>query len=629
MNRIAIIMTTLIAFSPLTITEAQEAYRPPYSKQQSIDTIIIHADGTHERIMDSYERIETELGVKEYGERTLSYNSALEELNIIEAASISVSGESRPVDERGIRSLDDGGMDGAPMFSETKRKVIVYPNLSVGSLLYLKARSRQHTPHFKSHFFLHEVFSPHIQYADIAYHVIVHPDIPLYISAKGMEGGRVEQDVAITGKGPAGYRHYYFTFQQDHAYPTEHGQVHYSHFGSHLMLTTFKDYADVGLAYENYASEKTRITSAVSELAAQVTAGIHDPSEQVKALYHWVSQNIRYVAIYFGDGGFEPHDVDEILKNRYGDCKDHVVLLKSLLLAKGIESSPALVNLGSSDHLSEVAVPFPLNHVILFIPALNLYLDPTAQFSSFRSLPEALLNKPVVLTSLGRTDRTPRMIASEHRTDTKVSIQMLPDGTLQGVSSTSYLGSPEMEARSQHFSREGRSPEQNVQRLLARFREVGFGVIKESDPTNITSAYVFETRFQLESPVNIPGPSAMMIPVGLSPGRIASIGYSKPTPARRFPAQCTSEEILEEYEIKLPVAMKVFRVPQGVSYTSDSICYDSKYDLVDSPEGGVLHVSRKLSMNYVSNTCTKEELAAWDSFHPTLSRDVRSQIFFE
>jgi hypothetical protein len=38
-----------------------------------------------------------------------------------------------------------------------------------------------------------------------------------------------------------------------------------------------------------------------------------------QAIYNWVNQNLRYVAIYLGDGGLVPHDADSIFRNRYGD----------------------------------------------------------------------------------------------------------------------------------------------------------------------------------------------------------------------------------------------------------------------------------------------------------------------
>jgi hypothetical protein len=54
------------------------------------------------------------------------------------------------------------------------------------------------------------------------------------------------------------------------------------------------------------------------------------------------------VAIFLGNGGYEPHDAATVLENRYGDCKDHVALLEALLKAKGIASVPVLVGSSST-----------------------------------------------------------------------------------------------------------------------------------------------------------------------------------------------------------------------------------------------------------------------------------------
>ena len=60
-----------------------------------------------------------------------------------------------------------------------------------------------------------------------------------------------------------------------------------------------------------------------------------------------MAQNIRYVAVYLGNGGLEPNSAQSILDNHYGDCKDHVTILEALLAAKGIASSPVLIGAGA------------------------------------------------------------------------------------------------------------------------------------------------------------------------------------------------------------------------------------------------------------------------------------------
>ena len=36
--------------------------------------------------------------------------------------------------------------------------------------------------------------------------------------------------------------------------------------------------------------------------------------------------NVRYVALFLGETAAVPHKAIDILRNRYGDCKDHVAL---------------------------------------------------------------------------------------------------------------------------------------------------------------------------------------------------------------------------------------------------------------------------------------------------------------
>ena len=91
-----------------------------------------------------------------------------------------------------------------------------------------------------------------------------------------------------------------------------------------------------------------------------------------------------------------PHDADKILANRMGDCKDHTTLLKALLAAKGIASIPVLINAGLAYTLPPAPAADIFNHLILYIPALNLYADSTSHYTSFRHVAAGRLDKPVV-----------------------------------------------------------------------------------------------------------------------------------------------------------------------------------------------------------------------------------------
>lgn len=78
-----------------------------------------------------------------------------------------------------------------------------------------------------------------------------------------------------------------------------------------------------------------------------------------------------------------------------------------MLAAVGIESSPALVNLGNAYVLPKVPTLGLLNHAITYVPSLNLYLDSTAEGIAAGYLPVPVLDKPVVLSKSGDVGHTP------------------------------------------------------------------------------------------------------------------------------------------------------------------------------------------------------------------------------
>ena len=111
------------------------------------------------------------------------------------------------------------------------------------------------------------------------------------------------------------------------------------------------------------------MTPRIQTLADDITAGASDRREQAHRIYDWVSEHIRYVAVYLGNGGYVPHDAASILDSGYGDCKDHVVLLEALLKARGIASIPVLINSANRYWAPEAATSGLFNHVLSTCPS--------------------------------------------------------------------------------------------------------------------------------------------------------------------------------------------------------------------------------------------------------------------
>src|SRR5262249_32356612 len=145
-----------------------------------------------------------------------------------------------------------------------------------------------------------------------------------------------------------------------------------------LLISTFKDYEELGRAYWAEATKRAVVTPEIQALADEITAGTVDRRGQAAAIDRWIKSNVRYVAVYLGSGRVVPNDANAVLRNKYGDCKDHATLMTALLAAKGIASEQVLINGTNAHTLDQPATLAALNHVIVYLPEWDIYDDPTA-----------------------------------------------------------------------------------------------------------------------------------------------------------------------------------------------------------------------------------------------------------
>lgn len=102
-----------------------------------------------------------------------------------------------------------------------------------------------------------------------------------------------------------------------------------------------------------------------------------------KELAQYVQSSITYQALEFGTRAQIPNKSNKTLQNKYGDCKDHAVLLHDLLIKKGIKSQLALVS--TSRYINkDIFTLDQFDHVILYIPDLNggVFIDPTDKYTA-------------------------------------------------------------------------------------------------------------------------------------------------------------------------------------------------------------------------------------------------------
>jgi hypothetical protein len=197
-------------------------------------------------------------------------------------------------------------------------------------------------------------------------------------------------------------------------------------------------------------------------------------------------------------------------------------------------------------------------------------------------------------------------------------------GEVTGRSVTRYGGSHEIDSRGARFDDQGREVSQIVDGLLSRFDETGIGNIEQPDPLDLTVPWEVKSNFKLDPVVNMPGPAAMTLPVGLVPGVIPSMRTSKPFAERRFEFYCGSHGYREETEIAFPASTRIDRIPPNVSFSRGAIRYSAQYQR----RGQSLHVVREYTAYRQGLACNATNDADWAALLPVLQRDLRGQVFF-
>lgn len=618
MKHSTIISYFFLFLLPITV-DVYASYEPAITYEKYIKTITVNKDGTYEEIIEEQDLIETQKGVANFNQADFSYTKGMQSLEILDAYIIKPDGKKIKIKKENVRYKDDPIDSGSDIFSDTKHTVIIFPDVSVGSRIYSKVKFKTFKTQFKNQFFLSEFVTPHYKFNIFEVNLIVNKNLKLNLDNKGFEGGLI--------KTTNSQNIYKYSYKQDQVLPSEEDMVGAYDFAPYVIASTLSKYEEIGDAYQKIAHPKAKPTPFIQGAADMIIAqaGGGDKKAEAKAMYEWVVKNIRYVAVYIGNGGIEPHSAESILKNGYGDCKDHVVILEALLAARGIKSSPVLVNSGNVYSLPKYPVISPHDHAISYIPQFDMYLDSTSQSSPFGSIPFGVRDKPVVLAALKKVSKTPTMVANENLVESKIKMQVQEDGYIYGTSHTKVTGPTEGGYRANQKPNIGRENQVVVKRILDIFGETGTGELHTTDPYNFDIPYEENSTFTLDPISNIPGPGAMKIPVGVSQGRIYIISKEKPLEKRNFDYVCGSITYIENYEITFPENIRIRSIPKDMKYSKNGMSYLSEY----KKDKGAVYVKREMIIDNPSIRCSSDKEQLKKEYFEILQKDFRSQIIYE
>jgi tetratricopeptide (TPR) repeat protein len=156
----------------------------------------------------------------------------------------------------------------------------------------------------------------------------------------------------------------------------------------HVNVSTYKTWDEMGHWYWGLVKDQFVPDDEVRRRADALTHGLKDDAAKVRAIYDYVVQKTRYVALEFGIHGYKPYRCAQIFARGFGDCKDKATLIVTMLNALGIKATPVVVRTGNKGEIEGMPASLaPFDHMIAYVPSLDLYLDGTAEYTGSLELP--------------------------------------------------------------------------------------------------------------------------------------------------------------------------------------------------------------------------------------------------
>ncbi len=543
----------------------------------------VNADQSYTEVQTWEARVDWVGRIAEFSTDTFDFDPSDETLDVVEAWVQQPDGTRVAVPPGNIFTRPSAAAQTMPGFVGTRTTTIEFPGLQVGSVVHSKWKHTATRPDVMG-FSVAKVLGL-IDHARFEIRIQAPADLPLQFRERG---GFVTSDTTSDQ-----IRTITASIDVGATPPAEPQMIAAADIGPAFVATTLKNYEQIGAIYAARNAGKAAVTPEIAALARSI-AGDAQGVDAARAVYDWVAGHIRYVAVFLDPSdGMVAHDAASVLRNGYGDCKDHVVLMQALLSALNIRAEPVLVNWTTSMR------PLPLwtarwfTHAMIYLPDYDIYANPTNPYAGFGVLDNTLSGKLVVIASeKGEVGHTPRIAPATNGYRADVAIDVAPDGTIRGKAGIAIAPGIDPLVRQILVAS---TPAQVANRQLAATAEGGFGSLRATDPRDLSRPLRIDARWTSPHGVVVSAPSTYMtLPIGVDLAPNANLrGYIAADGMRRFPFLVEAHDYTVTYHVSLPPGAMVERLPPAVDIVNAAGRFTARYE----PTGDGFTATRTTVLN--------------------------------
>jgi transglutaminase-like putative cysteine protease len=243
----------------------------------------------------------------------------------------------------------------------------------------------------------------------------------------------------------------------------------YTQDGARKIL--FESVKDLYGWYSTVCSEIGNNPNELKSRVASLTEGKKTDVEKIESIFYWVQDNIRYIAFENGIMGFKPDAAQNVLRNKYGDCKGKANLLKEMLKLAGYDAR--LTWIGTSDLPYDYTLPSLAvdNHMIctVILNGKRYFLDGTESFIALNDYAQRIQGKQVLIED-GKNyilDRIPDFPAERNKVKKNIHIS-LDNDIIKGTAATEYNGESKIMLQAVYTSIRNEDKTEALSNLLKR-----------------------------------------------------------------------------------------------------------------------------------------------------------------
>ena len=558
---------------------------------------------------------------KHYGEVELDYDSTYERVELEYARTIRPDGTIVPVGDKHIRDVSK--YLNYPLYSNARVKIISMPEVAEGSVIEYKAKwyiSKLINEKDFSHHYGIQGYEP---YLNQKLTVVVPEDYEFNFKAynPGFTNYKVDFSPGIKEAGDK--RIYIWKFKDAPEIIVEPSMPPWQEIVPSLSLSSFDRWEDIYDWWWNLAKDKVNVDEEIKRKVKELTEGKKSEEEKTRAIYHWVASKVRYVAVEYGQAGFEPHSAIEIFKNKYGDCKDQAMLLIAMLNFAGISAHPVLIGTRGCWVLDEEFPVLTFNHAIAAaeVNGKTVFLDPTAETVSFGDLPSSDQDRKVLVfyEKEGKIEKTPLLPAEHNKVSKTMEIKILDDETISATREVKTFG---MYDQGQRAWLKYTKPVLVQEQLKENINTITPG----GELINYTLSEVENLNQPVEIRMEFKGPKFLtragknrLLP------KLGSLSASLVSKGRRiFPLDfCALNENVTEIKVKLPGHLNVKFLPPAVVKDTPWFTYVYQYTF----SKGLINFEERLIDK--KTTVSVEEYQEFKEIFEELTRETDKQVILE